>query len=339
MPVTVLDPFDDVLMARMYDVAVAAKSVERPYFVPVALPAVLAAIRHADPGERETIIGTWEGGLLVGVATVWEFLLDNVSTAYAQVEVHPDHRRRGHGSALVNAVCAMLCDRGRDRLIVETVTPTGSGPDHPHHRFALHHGFVPGEPAVVRRLALPVRPGLLERLTTEARSAYGSRYAVQTFDVVPDPLRASLCECMNRVDADAPSGEIEWEPESLDPSRYAGQLALDAQMARTRLTALATDTGSGDVVAFTELFLPQAPHPYAHQAGTLVLEAHRGHGLGLAVKAANLAELGRRFPERTAVFTGNAVANPWMVAVNDRLGFVPFEAETPYVRSVGLGIR
>ena len=41
------------------------------------------------------MLGTWrEGGLLVGVATVVEFLLDNVSTAYAQVEVHPDHRRR-----------------------------------------------------------------------------------------------------------------------------------------------------------------------------------------------------------------------------------------------------
>ena len=162
---------------------------------------------------------------------------------------------------MVNAVCAMLCDRGRDRLIVETVTPTGSGPDHPHHRFALHHGFVPGEPAVVRRLALPVRPGLLERLTTEARSAYGSGMPSRPFVVVPDLLRAS-CAVHEPGRRRRASGEIEVEPESLDPSRYAGSWRSMRRWYGPGSPPLATDTAAVTPSRLHRALPPhQAPYP------------------------------------------------------------------------------
>ncbi len=62
------------------------------------------------------------------------------------------------------------------------------------------------------------------------------------------------------------------------------------------------------------------PH-IVFQWGTLVLPEHRGHRLGMAVKAANLEELARLAPERRSVQTMNDEQNPWMVQINKDLGF------------------
>jgi hypothetical protein len=57
--------------------------------------------------------------------------------------------------------------------------------------------------------------------------------------------------------------------------------------------------------------------------GTLVRRDHRGHRLGSAVKVANLEALQRDRPDVTTVETQNAEQNPWMVSINERLGFEP----------------
>jgi hypothetical protein len=64
----------------------------------------------------------------------------------------------------------------------------------------------------------------------------------------------------------------------------------------------------------------------AHQMGTLVRRDHRGHRLGTAVKVANLRALQRNRLDVTAVHTQNAESNPWMVAINQSLGFEPVGA-------------
>ncbi|MEO5743197.1 MAG: GNAT family N-acetyltransferase, partial [Terracoccus sp.] len=61
------------------------------------------------------------------------------------------------------------------------------------------------------------------------------------------------------------------------------------------------------------------------QWGTLVLPEHRGHRLGMAVKVENLAALSRIDSARTSVQTMNDEQNPWMVQINQRLGFAIIE--------------
>ena len=56
-------------------------------------------------------------------------------------------------------------------------------------------------------------------------------------------------------------------------------------------------------------------------ADLLVVPAHRGHRLGLAVKVANQQALYAAFPELSFIITGNADVNTRMNAINDRLGF------------------
>jgi len=62
-----------------------------------------------------------------------------------------------------------------------------------------------------------------------------------------------------------------------------------------------------------------------YQWDTLVLPAHRGHRLGLALKVANLRTVQDAHPERTDVRTFNADANTYMVAVNEAIGFTAVE--------------
>ena len=59
----------------------------------------------------------------------------------------------------------------------------------------------------------------------------------------------------------------------------------------------------------------------AIQADTLVLTEHRGHGLGHAMKLAEIRALTHELPQVTTLRTWNAQTNTHMLAVNKALGF------------------
>ncbi len=329
-----IDKADDAAMAQMYAVVVAVRTFQRPFFQPPPLEAVLADLRHDDPGERVTVWGMHDAGELVGAVTLWESLLDNTHSLWAELDVHPDHRRRGHGAAAVAAVERFAREAGRTRIVIDARYPADRADDHPYRRFAERHGYRLGSLGVNRRLALPLPRGRLAELDAAARAAYEPDYRLQSFTRVPEQLAESLCACMNRVEAEAPSGEIDWEPESLTPARLQSYHDLDVASGRQRFTTVAQAVGSVDVVAYTELLVP-ATMTRAQQSGTYVLPEHRGRRLGMAVKLANLVAVHKARPEVVEIFTGNSSANEWMVAVNEQLGFSPVELIGEFYRRLG----
>ena len=58
----------------------------------------------------------------------------------------------------------------------------------------------------------------------------------------------------------------------------------------------------------------------AFQEDTSVVRAHRGHRLGLLMKADMLRWISHERPEVSATDTWNATTNHHMIAVNERLG-------------------
>lgn len=326
-----IDKADDAAIAQMYAVIVAAKTFERPFFVPAPLQTAMADLRHDDPGERNTLWGIHDEGELAGVVTIWESMHDNLDNLWVQLDVHPDHRRRGLGSAAIIAVERFARQAGRSRIVLDARYPAERAGDHPYRRFAERRGYRLGSLAVNRSLSLPVPAERLTALADGARAAYAPDYRLQTFTEVPERLLGSLCACMNRVESDAPSGEIDWEPEALTPDRLQGYQRLDREAERQRFTTVAQPMGSDDVIAYTELLVPLAI-TRAQQSGTLVLPEHRGRRLGMAVKVANLVALQSLRPDVTEIFTGNNSANEWMVAVNEQLGFTPVEVIAEFYR-------
>ena len=59
------------------------------------------------------------------------------------------------------------------------------------------------------------------------------------------------------------------------------------------------------------------------QQGTAVTRAHRGHGLGLWMKAAMLQRILNERPRALYVRTNNANVNTQMLSINTQLGFRP----------------
>ncbi len=206
-----------------------------------------------------------------------------------------------------------VAGRGRAEVLAELVVPV-TDPErldgHPYVAFARPLGFERTGVEVNRHLDLPVEGALLDRLDARARPRWEGRYTLQTHeDGVPEELRQSLCDAMNRLATDAPTGDVDFEPESLTPEKYADHLQVLRDQGRRRITTLALDDATGAVAAYTDLVLPAEPNPMVWQWGTLVVAEHRGHALGTAVKVANLRRLQAEHPRRERVVTGNNDTN------------------------------
>jgi RimJ/RimL family protein N-acetyltransferase len=70
----------------------------------------------------------------------------------------------------------------------------------------------------------------------------------------------------------------------------------------------------------------------AEQHDTSVVRAHRGHRLGLLLKAEMLLWLAEAEPQLERIYTWNAESNGHMIAVNDRLGYRPMGRSLEFQR-------
>jgi GNAT superfamily N-acetyltransferase len=317
-----VDVEDDAQLAAIHEVWVASRSFERPWNDPQSLEFFALEVRFKDDGEDHEIWGAFDGDTLVGYLRIWIPLQDNTSKVHAEVQVHPDHRRRGAGAALVEQVVALAQARSRTEIVADLLAPADSTPEHPYRRFVAKHGFAEASQDSMRDLPLPVPAEYLDELASKARERWLGRYELASYlDGVPEHLQQSLCDAANLVDAQAPTGDIDFEPESVTPQRYRHELELERDQGTHRLTSVATDPSTGQVVAYTDLVVPGGSRRSVWQWGTLVRVEHRGYRLGLAVKVENLRQLQAEHPTREFVVTGNADANSWMVAINELLGF------------------
>lgn len=275
---------------------------------------------------------TWTGGwsgVVDGetVASGWMRtpLLDNTELAEMTVHVLPAHRRRGHGSALLAHLEGVARARGRRVLTGLASWPYDAGSDGAGASgpaFAAARGWSLALSEVQRELALPVAAGVLERLADEAARAHPAYTLRSWVGPVPDDLLHGWAELTSSLATEAPTGELDLEPEAVSPEAVREREATIARQGRTKYNTVALDAG-GVVVAYTDLATTVHEPGRAYQWGTLVRRDHRGHRLGVAVKVANLRLLERERPDVRRMTTYNAEVNAHMIGVNEALGFVP----------------
>lgn len=283
-------------------------------------------LRYTYPTEHDAMAVATADSRVIGGARAWFADHDNLDKCWVDLHVDPQQRRRGVGSALVEWVERTAKDEGRSMVLGEIFVPAGVRSCEGPGRFAERHGYRTSSIDIVRRMRLPAAEEVLARHERESAAAMGDRYELSVHvGAVPEHLQQSLCDAANRLGVDAPTGDVDFEPESTSPKDYLDGHAHDARIGRQRLTALAVERATGVVAAYSDLALPAGDPDLVFQWGTLVLPEHRGHRLGMAVKAANLRQLARVDPRRTAVRTMNAEDNPWMVQINVELGFEVIE--------------
>jgi GNAT superfamily N-acetyltransferase len=324
---------DDGLMRGLYELNRRAQLLGRPDAPFWELSEFLGALRSTDSGERQELFAAYDGDRVVGSAVLWSFLLDNREKCFFEVNVDVPDRRRGVGRALLRRVEETARQDQRSLMMGSATLPFDDRETHGYRRFAEACGYQLSDFEVVRHLPLPVPDEQIAEWVDEA-APHHAGYRIETFVApVPDDLVESLCVLLGQLAVDAPSGLVDFEEEQVTPQRYAEMTATAAAMGRVCYETVAL-TPDRQVVAQSTLAVSTQESNTVFQWGTFVHREHRGHRLGLAVKAANLRAVQCARDDLTLVLTQNGETNGYMVAINERMGFRPVEVSAEFVKTL-----
>ncbi|WP_243844281.1 GNAT family N-acetyltransferase [Salinibacterium sp. ZJ454] len=287
-------------------------------------------------------------GRVVARAVYRPLPTEGTRTAEMEIDVLAEHRRLGIGSALLHAMLAAAGDDGRTVLQTWALHPLPSGPvlpsptgfgavpaDSDATLFLLAQGFRLGQVIRISRLALPVDAAGRDARLVDASAAAGSEYRlVRWVGATPREWRADMTRLRQRMSTDAPSGDMDAEEDEWSVERLLAFDAAVQQSPRVTLTVVAEHVASGTLAGFTELSVPAELDRPVDQGDTLVLREHRGHRLGMWMKAANLLFLDQTHPGHPAIVTGNAEENRPMLNVNEALGFMPVAVEAAWQKTL-----
>lgn len=293
-----------------------------------------AALEHDRPGEpvptREAVqarlttassssrLVLWlarrSTGEAVATATLRLFThADRGDTAEIEMTVHPAHRRLGAGSRLLATVTAAARAEGCRTMVTEA--EAGSAAE----SFLAAREFTPALRLTWLRLPLDAVPETVRKLPEVPHPGY----RLAAWDgVVPDALAASFARARQGM-ADMPLGTLDRGAPEWTEERVREAAETVARRGEHLMTVAAVREEDGEVAGYTELVLPAGRTGRAQQYDTAVLPAHRGHGLGLWVKAEMLRRVRAEHPGITEVLADNADDNRHMLAVNTALGFRP----------------
>jgi len=315
-------PADADAFARWHAALHAGESEERTAALVSSLDELRLSLGSPSPTKTRLAVGAWDGIDCVGALLLELPQRSDLDTAEVSIAVPPAHRRCGTGDALWRWALARSRHEGRPVLQAELAVPDGHTVETwPGGRFATARGFVSANVEDHLVVGLPYDTA---RLTSLEAAAPVDDYRVLAW---VGPCLEEHVEAWARLrttmSADVPTGEL---------TRAAVQVTADevrtsdARLERSYVTlnALAV-TGDREPVGYSRVFLPRTRPADVQQDDTLVLHAHRGHGLGARMKTANLRSLAalpaQHRQQRRWLHTYTEQGNVPMQAVNARFGF------------------
>lgn len=270
---------------------------------------------------------------------------DNLHLSDVDVVVTPGHRGRGVGGRLLEHVESLARATGRPVVQSWGLLPADPQAPDPTTAFAVRHGYTSTLPSLRSDLDLDrADPASVERALAPLDAEVGghldgddTEYRLLTWwwDLEPGAWLDERAHLTQRMSTDAPTGDMTVEEERWDADRVRGWERTAAAQGRAVVDTAALHVPSGRLVAFTQIAVPGADPVQAFQWNTLVLREHRGHRLGMAIKAANLRAALARFDRLSRVTTYNAASNAPMLRVNRAMGFAPVARETCWEKRFG----
>lgn len=261
------------------------------------------AFYRFQPATHETYLWLADGGHA-------GLFIHSAKAAFAHLQVHPDRRRAGIGTALLDAVVARARERGAQVVQGLHAIPAGAA-------FAARAGAREGQREVRSLLDL--------RTADLPAPVLPDGWRVETWLTrVPEEQLAAFVRARAAMD-DAPgSEEIDFPTASAERVR-ASEDSLIERNREMRATAAIRD--DGEIGAFTELRVSAGSTlGFTDDTGTVV--ARRGQGLAKAVKLESLRRLRADHPELDVVTTMNAEENTVMRHINESVGFRPITTLT-----------
>ncbi|MBI5161602.1 MAG: GNAT family N-acetyltransferase [Micrococcales bacterium] len=261
-------------------------------------------------------------------------------TNWHEVQVHPQFRGRGIGTALADRLLEASRAAGVRKVLAWATHPEAPGPrrapatgvgsipaSDSDARFLERRGFRFEQVERISRLPLPIDVAAVRAARASALSRAADYRLRRWVDRAPEEWLPDVAELQTRMTTDAPSAGMEEPPDPYDTDRVRALEERRVEGGMTTLVVAAEHVPSGRLAGFTELQVQSDESAPVFQEATLVLREHRGHRLGMAMKAENLLHLHERGGRHPSVMTWNAEENRYMLDVNEALGFAPVGSE------------
>ena len=307
-------PDDREPMLAALQVINAVREADAPWDRPDLPSHYEAELRHGWDGEPATPYLLEIDGAPVGVGSVDLPERDNRHLAWLSVTVLPEHRRHGLGTALMRHLLHEAESAGRTSVGIDgcdSEAATG---------FAAAFGLPKASQEIMRRQHLAeVEPAVVLGLHEEAAAAAADYELVRVLGRTPPELRAELVEVTAAIN-DAPTDDLDLEDDVMSEERLTAYEDAMLTQGHRMYRLLARHCGTRALGGHTVVAVEEERPAYAHQHDTAVARAHRGHRLGLLLKAGMLLWLAEAEPLVETVDTWNAESNDHMIAVNAQLG-------------------
>jgi RimJ/RimL family protein N-acetyltransferase len=315
-----VDVSDDDAFATFHDVY--RRSHEREVDQPYSAVEKRAGLR-SDAFTTKIALLARDDGTPVAGATVELTLRDNTGFVFLDVFTAPEHRRRGHATALLDEIENIGREADREILFAEALWEMDAVDPAPQ-LFLEARGFRLDLLDAMRALSLPAQ--LPQLRLAEGYTLHSWRGAC------PDEWLQGYIDVRRLIVEEAPGGEAPLENEYWDADRVRTEERQWVEQRRTPQISIAV-SDSGEVVGHTQLLFP-AEGVEVYQWDTIVLPAHRGHGLGLALKVATMQHSADLLEGRRRIITYNAAVNEAMIRVNEALGFQQVAWAAEYVKTL-----
>ena len=321
-----LDVADDRSLREFFDVDEASQRADQPYVVLRTFPQLVQMSRRPSPFYRRTLLVARDGERMVGTADLGLTVEDNLHLADLEVRVLPDVRRQGIGRLLHDELVRRARAAGRTTLLGALNQPLAG--ESPAYRFATALGYEVVHEQDHHVLRLPVAEETLDDVDQTPAG-----YEIVTWqNRAPEDLVAAYAAMHTQMGQDVPTGEVDHQPIEVTVERVREGERRTTEAYDT-LVAVARRVADGVLGGYTVVHLAHGTD-YVVQDDTLVMPDHRGHGLGMALKVANLRILAAEHPERRVVHTWNAVENTFMQGINSRLGYRTVNRELEVQRRI-----
>lgn len=317
-----VDPAGDTAAVRVcHDIHLAAyraDGIRRPPMSPLSFRAWLRYGPTEDPAEA------WLARDEDGEACGWYLLglpeRENRHLADVTLVIAPPRRRAGLGTALLGHAADQARQTGRTLMTGHT-QESSAGTAFARALGARHR--LTGTFSVLRLASIP--PGHVGDLRRKAAAAAVGYPLVSWEGPTAEHRLVQVAEMLG-IEGDAPRAAGE-EPPGWDVARVrAADQRLADQGWRFYSVAARADRG-GALVAITQLGLDPLDPGWGFQQLTAVAGPHRGHRLGILVKAAMLELLAAHEPQLTQILTLTAEGNEHMTAINTGLGYQVLERQ------------
>ena len=313
MRITPWDGEDQHAFDGCFAVERAAHNADDPAGPPRSARELRRFLSGADSGAvTETWLAAGDRDV-VGWYRVYLPDRENRDLAMLALVVHPGHRCRGTGTMLLRHAAGRAAAAGRSRLAGE-VLQGGAGA-----AFAAAAGARAGTAEARRVLDLTrIPPGRIAGLRDSAARAAAGYSLVTWAGEIPEEYLGGVAYIHEALN-DAP---WDFEAPRWDAERVREQINRRVRRSGDRYYSVAAVHGAtGQVAALTAVSVaPEVPE-WGLQNITAVARPHRGHRLGMLVKAAMTEWLATAEPGMRMIQTGNASANTHMIAINDQLGY------------------